>query len=273
MPDLMDSTPINTPTSAATTVGTLRADGVTVAQVIVSEQPLFARLDVIAAAIRESAKAELDEPLQTEMAEFLDILPELASAHHAQLIPLAEVAAAALTTEKPNVTLAKGIRENIERRLRRPAIFAFIRGGSPPTRVILGLGTLLYFFIPFAMVYLPRVMTQKEVLGIDSSMLLLVGLAGALGSIVSIMVRIQDFVVLKDTDPSVLFFTGFFKPVIGMSFALFVFAVLSSGLIPVTIEASKARYFFAALAFVSGFSERFASDVASRAEKVVIAAA
>jgi len=110
---------------------------------------------------------------------------------------------------------------------------------------------------------------QEKVLGLDSSLLILVGLAGALGSIVSIMVRIQDFGKAGDADQSVLFFTGFFKPVIGMSFALFVFAVLSAGILPITIEPEKSRYFFAALGFVSGFSERFASDVASRTEGVI----
>jgi hypothetical protein len=66
-----------------------------------------------------------------------------------------------------------------------------------------------------------------------------------------------------------LFFTGFFKPVIGMSFALFVFTVISSGILPISVAEEKSRYFFAALGFVSGFSERFASDVASRTEKAI----
>ena len=105
----------------------------------------------------------------------------------------------------------------------------------------------------------------------ESSLFVLVAIAGAVGSAVSIMVRIQDFMHLKNTDPSVLFFTGFFKPIIGTAFALFVFAILSSGLIPVTIDPAKARYFFAALAFVSGFSERFAKDVATRTEQTIVA--
>jgi hypothetical protein len=69
-----------------------------------------------------------------------------------------------------------------------------------------------------------------------------------------------------------LFFTGFFKPIIGTAFALFVFATLKAGLIPLAIDESvEGLYFFAALAFVSGFSERFAKDIAERAEQTVVA--
>jgi hypothetical protein len=66
-----------------------------------------------------------------------------------------------------------------------------------------------------------------------------------------------------------LFLTGFFKPVVGISFALFVFAVISSGLLPVAVNPEKSRYFFAALSFVAGFSERFARDVVVKTEATV----
>jgi hypothetical protein len=56
-----------------------------------------------------------------------------------------------------------------------------------------------------------------------------------------------------------------------MSFAMFVFACLNAGILPLSIKTDTpaAGYFFLALAFVSGFSERFAQDIASRAEKAV----
>ncbi len=101
-------------------------------------------------------------------------------------------------------------------------------------------------------------------------MLLSVGLAGALGSIVSIMVRIQQFANTKLKDPSLLFWTGLFKPVIGSSFALFVFCAVNSGLIPLTTRFDPGKpettYVFLAFSFVAGFSERFAKDVAAKTE-------
>jgi hypothetical protein len=85
------------------------------------------------------------------------------------------------------------------------------------------------------------------------------------------MVRIQDFESLKNTDPTILFLIGLFKPIIGVVFALFVFAVLRSRLLPIEIVTTNEFYFFAALAFVSGFSERFAQDMITRAEETFAA--
>jgi hypothetical protein len=213
----------------------------------------------------------LDEELQRELAALLDLLPDLAEPPHSNFVPLVDVAAAALLCEKPNLLLARQIRENLSRRVRRrsPLVQALKGGGTPPVRVILGLATLLYFALPILFLYGRRLLGQETIFGVDSSLVALVAVAGAVGSIVSIMVRIRDFGTLADPDPTVLFFTGFFKPVVGTAFALFIFTVLKAGILPVTIDPEKAVYFFAALAFVSGFSERFASDVATRTEDVV----
>jgi len=83
------------------------------------------------------------------------------------------------------------------------------------------------------------------------------------------MVRIQDFEKVKTGDPSIPFLTGVFKPIVGTCFALFVYAFLNSGLIPISSQPQSSAYFFMALSFVAGFSERFARDIASQAEKSV----
>ncbi len=229
------------------------------------------RLEALLAEVRKNLRPGADDQVQSELAKVLKLLPYLRASEYAHLIGSAEVAIAALLIEQPNVKLAEGVRESIEFHVRpaRNPMTAILRGGTPPTRVILGLGVLLYFALPFAVVYLPRWLDRRELFGIQTELLFIVGFAGALGSIVSIMVRIQDFAGLRDIDPSVLFFTGFFKPVVGASFALFVFAVIQSGLIPVTIKEGTERYFLLALSFVAGFSERFARDIVSSTERQV----
>jgi hypothetical protein len=142
-----------------------------------------------------------------------------------------------------------------------------IRGGEPPpTRGILGLGTLLHFVILALVIFLPSALAKIDIFSIVPLFLLV-----AIESVISILVRLQDSELLKNTDPTMLFLTGLFKPIIGTTFALFVFAMLSSGLIPVTVDPAKAPYFFTALAFVSGFSERFAKDIAAWAEGTLMA--
>jgi hypothetical protein len=92
-----------------------------------------------------------------------------------------------------------------------------------------------------------------------------IALAGALGSIVSILVRVKDFAEIRILNPPALFWTGFFKPVIGAIFALFVFCAFASGLVNVN-DGIDQVFMWLTLGFVAGFSERFAPDLVSRIE-------
>jgi hypothetical protein len=263
---------MNQPTSGAEPPIAIPEGKSSTTAVMVHTESIPMNLNALTSLVRDRLKPGLDESLQEELAKLLNLIPELDTSYNERFIPLLEIAVLSLLSESPNIGLAKGIREDIEHRVHRSPLLTIIRGGgSPPTRVILGLGTLVYFVIPLLAIFLLSAPPQNEILGVDSSLLLLVAGAGAVGSAVSIMVRIQDFGPLKNTDPSILFFTGLFKPIIGMAFALFVFATLNAGLIPLSVEdPEKAPYFFTALAFVSGFSERFAKDIATRAENTIV---
>ena len=239
--------------------------------------PLPPAQDVRVLALAEDIKHRLasgdgfDERCQETLARLLSLLYELRKPQFAPHLPEWEIAVRALLASPRNEKLATELYERIRLKVRPPLnpLVAVMRGGSPPTRVILGLGALLYLAIPLLIIYLPGIINRQSILGADSAMLAAVGISGAVGSIVSIMVRIQDFGKAGDVDPSVLYMTGFFKPVVGSAFALFIFAVLKAGLIPLTINQGAETYFYTALAFVSGFSERFAKDVASAAEKKI----
>ncbi|NOT97173.1 MAG: hypothetical protein HOP00_12820, partial [Nitrospira sp.] len=213
----------------------------------------------------------LDPKSQESLARLLGLLHDLRKPEYTSYLLEWEIAVRALLASPNNQKFADELSDRIRYRVRPSLnpIVSIIRGGSPPTRVILGLGTLLYFAIPGLIIYFPKLISQETIIGIESKMLVTVTLAGALGSIVSIMVRIQDFGKAANADQSVLFMTGFFKPVVGSSFALFIFAVIKAGLIPITITPGAETYFFIALAFVSGFSERFARDVATATERKV----
>jgi hypothetical protein len=218
-----------------------------------------------------SISGELPKEVQAELAKLAVAVTEVSRIEQPSAVRLAQVAAAALLTNPPNLVLAKEVREDLERRVRlQRSPFAVAFRGSPAVKVVFGLGFLLYIGIPASFFISSALARQVTFLGIEVEMLALVALAGALGSIVSIMVRINDFSRTKNTDGAVLFLTGFFKPVVGTSFALFIFAVISSGLIPVAINPEKSRFFFAALAFVAGFSERFARDVVLKTEGSVV---
>lgn len=230
-------------------------------------------LEGVIQVLRETARQPLSPELQAEVAGLARLIPSLHRPENRRFIVLAEVAADALCAPTPNLALATSMRQAIEVRAKAPRVIRWIRGGgSPSTRVILGLGSMLAF--AGALIALTTIVARllpprawTTILGMDAEMLLLVALAGALGSVVSIMVRLRDFERGGEADPSIMFLTGFFKPVVGVSFALFVYVVFNAGVLPLAVESAKSLYFFAALAFVSGFSERFATDVVARTEQ------
>ncbi len=230
------------------------------------------RIDALINKVNSNLQSGLDDPVQEELANWMNLLPEINSSPIPHLIGEAEVAVSALLFEKPDLTLAIRVREDIKKRVgkHRNLLIRILFGQGPPaTKVILGLSALLCIGIPLSIVLL-RIIGQGSIFGVESSLLILVGFFGALGSIVSIMVRIQDFTHLTEEEPSVLFFTGFFKPIVGLSFALFVFAVLKAGLIPLAIDTGKEIYFYVALSFISGFSERFAKDIETKTEEKIM---
>jgi hypothetical protein len=111
-------------------------------------------------------------------------------------------------------------------------------------------------------------------------LLLVVIIGGALGSSISVVIRAQNFVYEKRIEPLSLFLTGLCKPIVGIAFAVFVFAILQSGLFKIgdsSVDSSignykaKSRevYLYLAIAFVAGFSERFAQDILIRTEQTV----
>jgi hypothetical protein len=111
----------------------------------------------------------------------------------------------------------------------------------------------------------------------DASILFLIVLvvsSGTLGSAISILIRINDFEKQDATDPIIPIFTGAFKPIIGSSFGLLIYAMFSSGIISVQIVPTDTvrghEFFFCSLAFVIGFSERLAKDVIKRTEETLL---
>ena len=61
------------------------------------------------------------------------------------------------------------------------------------------------------------------------------------------------------------------RQIVGTAFALFLFSVISSGLLPVAIQSDKAQFFFAAMSFLAGFSERLVHDVVAKTENSIVA--
>ncbi|MGB3655145.1 MAG: hypothetical protein WBA41_28615, partial [Rivularia sp. (in: cyanobacteria)] len=96
---------------------------------------------------------------------------------------------------------------------------------------------------------------------------------GALGSAVSIIVRANKFIEQGKEGQSDLFFTGFFRPIVGMSFAIFAVALIESGvfsgIFQISARENRTIYLYMAIAFVAGFSERLVEDVVLKTENTL----
>lgn len=107
--------------------------------------------------------------------------------------------------------------------------------------------------------------------------------AGALGSIVSIFLRVTKFQNESYDDPLIPFFLGMFKPFIGLILGIFVCSLInsqtvirtdfliaddSSNLTGITTNAREHSFIFS-IAFMIGFSERLASDLLKTANSEI----
>ena len=115
-----------------------------------------------------------------------------------------------------------------------------------------------------------------------TSLIVIVISSGSLGSIISIFVRIDEFDredINNYNDPSVPILIGLFRPLIGASFSLFAFSLVSTGIIPLdrlveepaqNSAQSPKIFFYISISFVAGFSERLGPKLIGQTEKVVI---
>jgi hypothetical protein len=88
---------------------------------------------------------------------------------------------------------------------------------------------------------------------------------GAVGGVVSVMARITRRSTLNIDSAQghgVTGLAGAIRPVIGAIFGLALFVFVTGGLVPIDVPAEqwKASLFFASVAFLAGFSERWAQD-------------
>ena len=91
--------------------------------------------------------------------------------------------------------------------------------------------------------------------------------AGAIGATVSVMIRItrgQKLDVDSTQGLAMTMLTGAFRPVVGAVLGAALYVLLLASLLPLEVPQESAEYFFAAIGFLGGFSERWAQDTIVR---------
>lgn len=223
--------------------------------------------------LRQRLAAPLPEKHQEELAQLLDLREEAANRLGRGAAELADLGIAALLGETPNLPFAQTLRKRLTTRLAeqtRPfQLSALLKADSPPLQVVLGLGVMLVCTtIAGGLAHWKLTSVDWTLFQLPPRLLLLTALGGTVGSVASILVRIRDFEEARGASPASLVLFGLSKPLVGTCFALFALSVLKAQLLPLQLppEGPGESYFFLAMSFLCGFSERFAQDLVARLE-------
>jgi len=240
------------------------------ATVVQEESPLPAQLSE---QLRQRLTQPLDKIVQDELARLLVLRGKAARELGPSALETIDLGLSALLVEQPNLSFVRGIRQRLASALAdqlyplRP--LPLLRSSSPAIQVVLGLALLL-LVANATSAFAYKVLSSEQTLlfGLPLRTLLLVGLCGAIGSAVSMLTRLGDFEKLRGASRTSMVMLGFFKPVVGMYSAIFCFALMKSGLLPLQAATPEAElYLYMAVCFLVGFSERLAQDLFARAEE------
>ncbi|MBF0370646.1 MAG: hypothetical protein HQL52_14435 [Magnetococcales bacterium] len=252
------------------------------------------RVDAILEEIKTNLKPGLSEDVQLGLGQLVGTMHSLKKSDNSVLIGAAEVASKGLLQDPPNTKMADTILVSIQQTMvyTLGPLRKRLSKYSKPLRAIFGLTASL--FLVYIVLLLVRHATFTDGYWTQEGWVyLVVGMSGSVGAVTSVLVRIREIVASEDADPLTPFLTGFVKPLIGLSFAVFVAFAIQSQVIPITppelVNSSAVTQpasssdsmepvnlpspkksdpinFYIAISFVVGFSERFARDLISKVE-------
>lgn len=242
-----------------------------------SRPELTERIDALLKEI--AARMNRREPMEPRVQKLLgrlsstlSYLPRLKNAEIN--VAQAELAIRALLSPSPEIEFAETIGQDLVRRvdIYTSPLRSVVHGRTPATFVLLGVGA-------HAVVLAAGVIALSRVIpcsGGGQASVCWVGMAiaGAVGGATSLLTRLNELAALSrwssEGDPLQLFYTGLLKPVVGIVAGLFTYAAVSTGLVTIQVPGREAspQIFYTALAFLAGFSERFAKDLTEAATSV-----
>ncbi|MBP9164020.1 MAG: hypothetical protein KBF99_12615 [Leptospiraceae bacterium] len=228
--------------------------------------------------ILKRIEKEIEPSLEKNLARLIHLLSDIEKSNNFLLLQKAEMAFVAMTKSKPNLELAELLIEDLEDRLSvNVKVGSFLWRSlftlnSPLSIVLFGIFvTTILGHIAFFLGY--KLLNEMMIsLNLQFPLILITVLSAGWGSVLSMATRLTNAETkfYDVNDHRVLFLTGFFKPIIGVIFSLFISALVMSGFIPLNMNGGNDKYIFAIIGFLSGFSERFAKDIISKTEKSVL---
>jgi hypothetical protein len=163
----------------------------------------------------------------------------------------------------------KATEREYRRTATRQAQLVYVAGALAGAIALTGLVLLVLWLISLRthLMWLPQDGAKGAERTVSLSLLYLCAIGGGLGAIVSLIARINmnSCTVDFEAGRGVTFALGALRPALGAVFGIAFYAAVVSGLLDLfkvpTGDDTKQFYFFLVIAFLAGFSERWARDV------------
>jgi hypothetical protein len=224
----------------------------------------------INAEINRISEAKLTHEAQVEIAELVNLLKPMKHLgiykpddEHRFVLELYLSTMRSLLVETPNMHVVRETRRELQDIVKnRGPLSRWFHSTQASLKVLCGLSialiviTLLYFVLRWSFSCIDKIEPQH---------ITLVFWYGTIGSIVSIMIRLDGLYSTQHGSTSYYFLTGCFKPFLGVFFALFTYAVTMSQMTALKASSENLLFIIMATSFLAGFSERFAKDVTDKA--------
>ncbi len=236
------------------------------------------KLNRLSNLILKRLEKDIEPSLEKNLARLIHLLSDIEKSNNFLLLQKAEMAMVTLTKAKPNLELADLLIADLEDRLSVNVkvgsfLFRSLFTLNSPLSIVL-FGMFVTTIVGHIAVFLGYKLLNDLVsnLNLNLPLILITVLSAGWGSVLSMATRLTNAETkfYDVNDHRVLFLTGFFKPLIGVIFSIFISALVMSGFIPLNINTENDKYLFAIIGFLSGFSERFAKDIISKTEKSIL---
>lgn len=150
----------------------------------------------------------------------------------------------------------EGLKRFVEKSARASALRSYL-AGLPVGAFVSLVGVILTWSYPYVIGDPAQTADLNYRLGVCMAF-------GAIGAIVSVMVRItrgQSLTVDVDQSRSIVMLAGGFRPIVGAVFGAIIYVFIVGGIVPLALpERADAELYYAGIAFLAGFSERWAQD-------------
>ena len=124
------------------------------------------------------------------------------------------------------------------------------------------IGILLLVLVAFGVSFLPAGVTRS----VDQQLFPALIFFAGLGTVVSVLLRLSTLDVVQEISRPILLISGMGRPFVASAFALVIYLMLSNKLVSVSLSQSNEPGSYLVVAFLSGFSERFAQDLLDRVQ-------